>query len=274
MINTEKRNPNTMHLDQMSALQIVQAMNQENAYSVSCLEGCYTQIAQAIDAIANAFSKGGRLIYMGAGTSGRLGVLDASECPPTFGVDYDQVIGICAGGIKCLVRASENIEDDPQDGIRELQERQLTADDVVVGISASGGAAYVCNAVSYARELGCVTVAITSNPGSKLGQLAAIDISADTGPEVLTGSTRLKAGNAQKMILNMLSTGAMVRSGHVYENMMINLKPTNIKLRARVIRIFREITGCTEEEAVALLDRGNWVIRDAIQLWKKESFHG
>ena len=140
----------------------------------------------------------------------------------------------------------------------------------VVGISASGGAAYVCNAVIYAREMGCLTVAITNNPGSKLGQLAAIDISADSGPEVLTGSTRLKAGNAQKMVLNMLSTGAMVRSGHVYENMMINLKPTNIKLRARVIRIFREITGCTEEQAVTLLDRGNWVLRDAIALWKKE----
>jgi N-acetylmuramic acid 6-phosphate etherase len=141
---------------------------------------------------------------------------------------------------------------------------------VVVGISASGGAAYVCNALVYAKSLGCVTVGITSNSGSKLDRLADIAISPNTGAEVLTGSTRLKAGNAQKMILNMLSTGAMVRSGHVYENMMINLKPTNIKLRGRVIRIVREITGCEEAEAIALLEQGNWVIRDALRIWKAQ----
>ena len=269
MLNTEKRNPNTVHLDQMDALQIVQVMNEENANAVKSLEAVYPQIAAAIDAIAGAFSQGGRLIYMGAGTSGRLCVADAAECPPTFGVSRDQVIGICAGGIQTLIHASENIEDDPEEGIRELKARDLNANDVVVGISASGGAAYVCNAITYARSLDCVTVAITSNPGSKLGGLAQIDISPDTGAEVLTGSTRLKAGNAQKMILNMLSTGAMVRSGHVYENMMINLKPTNIKLRARVIRIVREITGYKEEQTVALLEQGNWVIKDALRLWKE-----
>ena len=270
MLNTEKRNPATMHLDQMNATQIVQVMNEENAKAVESLVPVYPQIAQAIDAIAEAFAQGGRLIYMGAGTSGRLCVADAAECPPTFGVSREQVVGICAGGIQTLIHASENIEDDPDEGIRELQDRGLTPKDVVVGISASGGAAYVCNAITFAREMGCVTVGITSNPGSRLGQLAAIDISPDTGAEVLTGSTRLKAGNAQKMILNMLSTGAMVRSGHVYENMMVNLRPTNIKLKARVIRIVREITGYEEDRAVALLEQGNWVIKEALQLWKKE----
>ena len=270
MLNTEKRNPKTMHLDQMDPLQIVQAMNEENANAVKSLEPVYPQIATAIDTIAKAFSKGGRLFYMGAGTSGRLCVADAAECPPTFGVSRDQVIGICAGGIKTLIHASENIEDDPEEGIQELKDRNLNSNDVVVGISASGGAAYVCNAITYAKELGCETIAVTCNPGSRLGSLAKIDISPDTGAEVLTGSTRLKAGNAQKMILNMLSTGAMVRSGHVYENLMINLKPTNIKLRARVVRIVREITDYDEEKAISLLEQSNWIIKDAIKLWKKE----
>lgn len=268
MIRTEERNQATMHLDQMSALEIAQVMNRENANSVAALEPVLPQVAEAVDAIAAAFSKGGRLFYIGAGTSGRLAVVDAAECPPTFGVPQEQVVGICAGGIKTLVSASENIEDDPNEGVEELKKRELCAHDVVVGISASGGAAYVCNALMFARELGCVTVSISSDPQSRLAKIAHISISPDTGPEVLTGSTRLKAGNAQKMILNMLSTGAMVRSGYVYENLMINLKPTNIKLRGRVIRIVREITDTREEEAIALLERGNWVIRDAIRIWK------
>jgi len=268
MIPTEERNPSTMHLDQMSALEIAQIMNRENANSVAALEPVLPQVAEAVDAITAAFSKGGRLFYIGAGTSGRLAVVDAAECPPTFGVPQGQVVGICAGGIKTLVSASENIEDDPHEGVEELKAQSLCADDVVVGISASGGAAYVCNALSFARETGCITVSISSNPHSKLANIAHISISPNTGPEVLTGSTRLKAGNAQKMILNMLSTGAMVRSGYVYENLMINLKPTNIKLRQRVIRILREITDCDETTAVSLLEQGNWVIRDAIRIWK------
>lgn len=270
MIATEQRNPKTMHLDQMTSLEIAQVMNEENAYSVASLEPVLPQVAQAIDKIAEAFSKGGRLFYIGAGTSGRLAVVDASECPPTFGVPREQVVGIIAGGMRTMIHASENIEDDPEDGIRELKERQLCGDDVVVGISASGGAAYVCNAVDYANSLGCTTVCVSSNDDCKLARLAAITIAPHTGPEVLTGSTRLKAGNAQKMILNMLSTGAMVRSGYVYENLMINLKPTNIKLRARVIRIVREITELSEDEALKLLEQSNWVIRDALKLWKAQ----
>jgi len=270
MRNTEKRNENTMHLDQMNSLEIAQAMNRENANSVASLEPVLPQVAKAIDAIAEGFAQGGRLIYIGAGTSGRLGVIDAAECPPTFGVSREQVVGIIAGGLKTMVTASENQEDDPEAGVAELKAMGLRKQDVLVGISAAGGAAYVLDALRYAQSLGCVTVGITSNPGSPLDQLAQIPISPDTGAEVLTGSTRLKAGNAQKMILNMLSTGAMVRTGHVYENMMINLKPSNIKLRDRVIRIVREITGLEEKEAVEILEKGSWVIRDALRIWKEQ----
>lgn len=270
MLHTEMRNENTTHIDKMSPLEIARVMNRENAKSVASLEPVLPQVAEAIDAIAEAFSQGGRLYYIGAGTSGRLGVIDATECPPTFGVPPEQVVGICAGGIKALVNASENKEDDPEAGVLDLKEQGFRPGDVLVGISAAGGAAYVCNAVRYAASLGCTTVAISSNPGSLLTTLADIAISPETGPEVLTGSTRLKAGNVQKMILNMLSTGAMVRSGYVYENMMINLRPTNTKLRGRVIRIVREITGYGEEAAIALLEQGNWVIRDALRIWKEQ----
>lgn len=268
MLRTEMRNENTFGLDQMSALEITQVMNLENANSVAAVEAVLPQVAKAIEVIAAALSAGGRLFYLGAGTSGRLAVQDAAECPPTFGVSRDQVIGICAGGTQTLIHASENIEDDPKGGIEELKSHSLRAKDVVVGLSASGGAAYICQALSYAKGLGCVTVGISSNPGSALEQLADIAITPDTGPEVLTGSTRLKAGNAQKMILNMLSTGAMTLSGHVYENLMINLHPTNVKLRGRVIRIVQEITGQDEEAAAKLLEQANWVIRDALRLWK------
>lgn len=271
MLRTEERNARTIHLDKMSALEIVQAMNYENAVSVEAVEAVLPQVAQAIDVITEAFAKGGRLFYLGAGTSGRLAVVDAAECPPTFGAPPEQVVGIIAGGQKTMVSASENIEDDPDDGIRELKSRALGSRDVVVGLSAAGGAAYVCNALRYAKTLGCVTVGISSNPGSPLEQLADISITPDTGPEALTGSTRLKAGNAQKMILNMLSTGAMVRSGHVYENLMINLRPTNIKLRSRVIRIVCEITGYEMAQAEALLEQAGWSIREAIGLWKEKA---
>lgn len=271
MLRTEMRNERTAHLDQMSALEIAQAMNRENAVSVAAVETVLPHVALAIEAIAAAFARGGRLFYIGAGTSGRLAVVDAAECPPTFGADPGQVIGIIAGGAKTMTAASENQEDDPQGGIAELKAHGLCPKDVVVGLSAAGGAAYVCNAIAYANSLGCATVGISSNPGSQLEALSQISITPDTGPEALTGSTRLKAGNAQKMILNMLSTGAMVRSGHVYENLMINLKPTNIKLRARVIRIVSEITALPEKDAVALLERGNWLIRDALRLWKEEA---
>ena len=269
MLNTEMRNERTTHLDRMSALEIAKAMNYENARSVEAVEAVLPQVAKAIDAITESFARGGRLFYLGAGTSGRLAVLDAAECPPTFGAPPSQVVGIIAGGEQSMFRASEGQEDDPNEGIEALKTHGITDRDVVVGLSAAGGAAFVCNAIAFANSLGCVTVGISCNPGSRLEQLSAIPITPDTGPEALTGSTRLKAGNAQKMILNMLSTGAMVRSGHVYENMMINLKPTNIKLRGRVIRIVREITDLPETEATVLLEKANWVIKDTLKLWKE-----
>ena len=264
MLNTEMRNERTTHLDKMSALEIARAMNYENARSVEAVETVLPQVALAIDAITEGFSKGGRLFYLGAGTSGRLAVQDAAECPPTFGAPPSQVVGIIAGGEKSMFRASEGQEDDPNEGIEALKTHGITKTDVVVGISAAGGAAFVCNAIAYANSLGCTTVGISNNPGSRLEQLSKIAITPDTGAEALTGSTRLKAGNAQKMILNMLSTGAMVRSGHVYENMMINLKPTNIKLRARVIRITAAILDCDEATAEKLLERNDWNIRKTV----------
>lgn len=269
MLHTEQRNPNTMNLDKMSPLEIVQTMNRENANSVAALEPVLPQVAQAVEAIAQAFAVGGRLFYLGAGTSGRLAVADAAECPPTFGVPKGMVVAIIAGGTHTLLNASENIEDDPEGGITELKNHALTGKDVVMGISASGGAAFVCKAVEYAKSLGCVTVGLTSNPGTLLTKVSDIAIAPDTGAEVLTGSTRLKAGNAQKMVLNMITTAAMVRSGYVYENLMINLKPSNIKLRDRVVRIVREITELEYAACEDLLERSNWVIRDAIRLWKE-----
>ena len=265
MLKTEMRNPKTTHIDKMSPLEIAKIMNEENAYCVQAVEAELPQIAKAIDAIAESLQNGGRLFYVGAGTSGRLGIVDAAECPPTFGVPGDMVIGMMAGGLGAMVNASENREDDPEASVAELKERQLCGKDVVVGISAAGGAAYVCNALVYAKSLGCTTVGVTSNKGSKLDEMADIPISPDTGPEVITGSTRLKAGTAQKLILNMLSTGAMIRSGYVYENLMINLKPTNTKLKQRVIGIVAEITGDSMEESEARLEKNNWIIKEAIK---------
>lgn len=265
MLRTEMRNPKTTHIDTMSPLQIAQVMNEENAVAVQAVEQQLPQIAKAIDAVATALQQGGRLFYIGAGTSGRLGIIDAAECPPTFGVSRDTVVALMAGGVGAMINADENREDDPEASVAELKERNLCQKDVVVGISAAGGAAYVCNAMAYARALGCVTVGITSNSGSPIDRAADISICPDTGPEVITGSTRLKAGTAQKLILNMLSTGAMIRSGYVYENLMINLKPTNQKLKQRVISIVSDITGESAQQAQARLEACNWVIRDAVR---------
>lgn len=265
MLKTEMRNPKTTHIDRMSPLEIARVMNEENAYCVQAVEAELPQIAIAIEKIAEALQNGGRLFYVGAGTSGRLGIVDASECPPTFGVSRDTVIGIMAGGLPALVNASENREDDPEASVAELKEYGLNSKDIVTGISAAGGAAYICNALQYAKSLGCTTIGITSNKGSLVDTMSDIPITPDTGPEVVTGSTRLKAGTAQKLILNMLSTGAMIRCGHVYENLMINLQPTNTKLKGRVIRIVSDITGESAEQAEARLEANNWNIREAVK---------
>lgn len=264
MLKTELRNPRTTHLDKMSTLEMVQAMNEENMHSVLAVDRALPQIAEAVDAVAAAFEKGGKLVYIGAGTSGRLGVLDASECPPTFGVSQNQVQGIIAGGLERLVTAGENAEDIYENGVRDV-ENVLNAGDVLVGISAAGGAKYVVGALEKAKEMGCTTVAVTSNEGTAITEVADIAIVCDTGPEVLTGSTRLKAGNSQKFVLNMLTTCAMVKTGKVYENLMINLKPSNEKLRGRVIRITAAILDCPESEAEALLEKNGWDIRKTVE---------
>ena len=254
MSRTEARNPYTTHIDQCSTEEILLHIQRENENAAKAVREAIPAITKACDAIEAGMRKGGRLIYIGAGSSGRLGVLDAAECPPTYGVPRETVVGIIAGGPDCMFRASENAEDGGEAGVRDIQKENLTPADSVVGISAAGNAAYVADALAYARSVGCVTIGVTSNAGSRLDRESDISIVADTGPEVVTGSTRMKAGTAQKMITNMFTTCVMIRLGHVYENMMINLKPSNIKLRKRVISIVCEIVKCSEEEAIRALD--------------------
>ena len=264
MNRTEMINKNTENIDKMSAEEIVNVMQSENYNAVRAIENAKTDIAKAIDAAANSISRGGRLFYVGAGTSGRLGVLDAAECPPTFGVSQNTVIGIIAGGEKCLTRAAENEEDNRESGRADLEIYNLTPNDTVVGISASGGAKYVAGALEYANSAGAVTVSIANNFDTKIEKNAQINIVADTGAEVIAGSTRLKAGSAQKMILNMISTGAMVRTGKVYKNLMVNLKPSNEKLARRTVNIVSAVLKCSETEAKIALEKNGWDIKAAI----------
>ncbi|MBR2413609.1 MAG: N-acetylmuramic acid 6-phosphate etherase [Clostridia bacterium] len=265
MLKTEKRNPNTTNLESMSTQEIVKIINEENRTVCAAVDKELPAIAKACDAVTNAIQNGGRVFYVGAGTSGRLGVCDAAECPPTFGVPYDLFNGIIAGGNDSMFRASENKEDSAELAVIDLKEHNVCAKDIIIGISASGSAAYVIGALEYAKSIGAVTVAIANNPETKMQSLADIGICADTGPEVITGSTRMKAGTAQKIILNMISTTAMVKCGYVYENLMINLKPTNKKLKNRMIGIVQEILQCTAEEAINRLEKSDWVIREAIK---------
>lgn len=266
MLKTEMRNEKTMHIDKMSTEDMLRVINEENANAVRAVEAALPEIARAVDCITDAFSRDGRLIYVGAGTSGRLGIIDASECPPTFGVPHGKVVGVMAGGEKAITHAAEGVEDSKEAAIRDISALMLTENDVVVGISAAGGASYVIAALSYAKEKGCVTVGITSNAGTLLDKTADISIVTDTGAEVITGSTRMKAGTAQKLVLNMLSTASMVKSGYVYENLMINLRPTNEKLRARMIRIVSDIRGCDSVLSEKLLEAAEWNIRTAVSL--------
>ena len=270
MRKTEMRNPKTMHLDTMTIMEMLEVMNAENMNAVKAVEAELEHIEKAVEIISTAISKGGRLIYMGAGTSGRLGVLDASECPPTFGVSPETVVGIIAGGDKCLRFASEGAEDDAKAGIQDISALSLTPQDVLVGISVAGAAAYILSAIEYAKECGCKTVGLTSNADSPLAKITDVAICTDTGAEVLTGSTRLKAGTAHKLVLNMLSTCSMVQQGYVYENLMINLKPTNTKLKDRVIRIVSDITALPYSEATLLLEENEWNIRNAIQAFQSD----
>lgn len=265
MLKTEMRNPYTYGIDKMSTTEMLEIMNSENAKVTVAIESALSQIAAVCDSVADAIKSGGRIFYIGSGTSGRLAVCDAAECPPTFGVPYNLFNGIIAGGEKCIFRAAENAEDNPVAGIDDLKARDFCDRDILIGISASGSAAYVISAIKYAKSIGAKVFSITNNPDSELGKASDVDICADTGPEVITGSTRMKAGTAQKIILNMISTASMVKCGCVYENMMINLKPTNKKLRRRMIGIVTEILGCSEEKAEELLEKNSWSIRSAIE---------
>ena len=255
---TEQRNPNSMHVDSLSALEIVQLMNEEDKQVPLAIEKCLPQIAQAVERIVAAFQQGGRLVYIGAGTSGRLGVLDASECPPTFGVSPEMVKGIIAGGERALRHPIEGAEDSKTQAVVDLQTIQFSSKDVLVGIAASGRTPYVIGALEYAKSLGSVTVSIASNPNSAMANIVDIAIDTVVGPEVLTGSSRLKSGTAQKLVLNMLTTASMILMGKCYQNLMVDIQASNEKLKARAIRIVMQATDCDKalaEETLKLADQ-------------------
>ncbi len=265
MLKTEMRNPDTYGISEMTSLQIVDIINNENNNVIKAIDAAKEDIAASCDMVAEVIKNGGRVFYIGAGTSGRLGICDATECPPTFGVPADMFTGIIAGGNNSMFKAAENEEDDIKTSIEDLKEYGFCEKDVLIGVSASGSAEYVISAINYANGLGAKTVSITNNENTKLGGCAHINICADTGPEVITGSTRMKAGTAQKIILNMISTTAMVKCGYVYENLMINLKPTNKKLTKRMINIVTEILKCNEETAEKLLNENEWNINKVVE---------
>jgi N-acetylmuramic acid 6-phosphate etherase len=256
---TEGRNPTTENLDSLSPIELVRAMHTTDTEAVDAVERQLPQIARAIEAIAARLDAGGRLFYLGAGTSGRLGVLDASECPPTYNTPPELVQGLIAGGDVALRRSVERAEDDESQGQRDLEQHGFSVKDVLVGIAASGRTPYVLGGIRYARGLGALTVGLSCVPQSALAQAAELAITPATGPEVVTGSTRMKAGTATKLVLNMLSTGTMVRLGYVYGNLMVNVQPTNVKLRDRAARIIATITGLEYPEAAALLERAGSV---------------
>jgi N-acetylmuramic acid 6-phosphate etherase len=265
---TEQRNPASAEIDTLPTEAVLRIVNAEDRKVAEAVEREIPAIARAVDAIVGAFQRGGRLFYIGAGTSGRLGVLDASECPPTFSVPPELVQGIIAGGTAALSRATETTEDDPATGARDLMERGFTARDVLVGIAASGRTPYVLGAVAEARRLGAVTVGIGCTPDSELARAAAIAITPLVGPEVIAGSTRMKAGTAQKLVLNMLTTGAFIRLGYVYGNLMVNVQPKNAKLADRARRIIAQAAGVSYQRAGELLEAAGDSVRAAILMGK------
>ncbi len=263
---TEQRNPNSMHVDSLSALEIVQLMNEEDKQVPLAIEKCLPQIAQAVECIVTAFQQGGRLVYIGAGTSGRLGVLDASECPPTFGVSPEMVKGIIAGGERALRHPIEGAEDSKTQAVVNLQTIQFSSKDVLVGIAASGRTPYVIGALEYAKSLGSVTVSIASNPNSAMANIVDIAIDTVVGPEVLTGSSRLKSGTAQKLVLNMLTTASMILMGKCYQNLMVDVQASNEKLKARAIRIVMQATDCDKALAEETLKKADQNAKLAIMM--------
>ena len=265
-MSTETRNQNTMNLDIMTPLEVVTVMNQEDAKVPAAITPALPSIAQCVSWAIESIEAGGRIIYMGAGTSGRLGVLDAVECPPTFGVSPDVVVGLIAGGDNAFVKAKEGAEDSRELGRQDLLNIDLQKRDIVIGIAASGRTPYVLGGLAYAKEVGCRTVAISCNPGSAIGAAAELAIEVVPGPECLTGSTRLKAGTCQKLILNMISTATMVGCGKAYQNLMVDVMQTNETLVVRARNIVMEATGCDQETAIDKLAQADGNAKTAITM--------
>lgn len=263
-LQTEQRNPHSMHIDRMSTLDMVRVINQEDHLVAQAVEKELPHIAQAVDVIYEKLKNGGRLVYCGAGTSGRLGVLDASECPPTYGVDPGMVVGLIAGGPSAVTQAAEGAEDKADLGVADLKDIDFSANDVLVGIAASGRTPYAIGAMDYARSLGAPVIAVVCCADSEMSRHADVTIAPTPGAEVVTGSSRMKSGTAQKMVLNMLSTASMIKLGKVYENLMVDLRPSNEKLVQRAVRIVCSATGAEEEKARAALEAANMHCKTAI----------
>ncbi len=261
---SEGRNPDTLDIDIISTEQVLNKINNEDQKVALAVKEAIPAIAQTVDAIVEAFRKDGRLIYIGAGTSGRLGILDAVECPPTYSVPDDMVIGLIAGGDRAIYKAVEGAEDSEELGVEDLKKIELTSNDVVVGIAASGRTPYVAAGLEYAKTLGCKTGSVTCNPGALISEIADYAMCAVVGPEAVTGSTRMKSGTAQKLILNMLTTASMVRSGKVYQNLMVDVNASNEKLYARASRIVMQATQCTHEQAKTALEASDYNAKLAI----------
>ena len=268
-MTTEQSNPNTSDIDRLPTLHALQLVNEEDAKVAAAVREALPDIARAVDAIVAALANGGRLFYVGAGTSGRLGMLDAAECVPTFSVSPDLVQGIIAGGTEAMLRSIEGAEDDPEAARRDLRERRLSSADVVCGIAASGRTPYVVGALQCAREIGADCIAIACNRESPIGAIADIAISVDVGAEVIAGSTRLKAGTAQKLILNMLSSASMIRLGKVYGNLMVDVQVSNAKLQARACALVMRLTGLDERAAAALLLDANNEVKTAVVMQRR-----
>lgn len=263
-MSTERVNPNTTELSSMSIREAIEVINRENYNSVACIEPQYEMLERVIEITSQVLEEGGRIIYMGAGTSGRIGLLDAVECPPTFGVDYNTVMGLIAGGDNAFVKAVEGAEDSPELGAEDLKKIGLSEKDVVIGLAASGRTPYVIGGLTYAKEAGARYCAVVCNKDSEISRICPLTIEAEPGAEVLTGSTRLKAGTTTKLILNMISTISMIRIGKIYKNYMVDVKMSNEKLIARGTNIVSAVTGCSREEAEKALAESDGGVRTAI----------
>lgn len=265
-LTTETRNENSKNIDTMTTLEMMQTINNEDKLVAQAIEKQLPNIAMAVDMIAARLKVGGRLIYIGAGTSGRIGILDASECPPTFGTDPSMVQGLIAGGLEAILKAVEGAEDMEEEGEADLRKINFTAKDVLVGIAASGRTPYVIGAIKYANSIGGETISVASNTESEMAKLAKLSITPVVGPEIITGSTRMKAGTSQKMVLNMLTTGVMIKLGKVYENLMVDVKATNLKLIERCKGIVMEATGSSSDVAESYLEKTNYDVKLTIFL--------